>query len=79
MTQDSTYIINYDTYVPFEDNNIDFHKENNFCPLCHRNYNSHYHKTICNQEHHIPISDNICILLVMLWFYFIYKIFSRKK
>lgn len=46
----------------------------NFCPKCHYNYNSHNHKVNCDKPiGSLPIGDGVFILLFLLAFYIIYK------
>lgn len=65
-------------YIPFEDgsnNNEDNYIKDgwdNFCPKCHYNYNSHYHKTHCNNN--LPLNGDMLLLL----FGFIYLIIKIK-
>ena len=69
-------------YVPFEDNshneNIkDKNKWDNFCPKCHYNYNSHYHKTHCEKP--LPLGDGIIPLLIIALFYYLIKKYKSWK
>ena len=65
-------------YIPFEDvsskdeNIYSKNKWDNFCPICHYNYNSHYHKTHCNNN--LPLIGDMLLLL----FGFIYLIIKIK-
>lgn len=68
-------------YIPFESNNHNKHNEyngwRNFCPRCHYNYNSHYHKAHC--ENQVPIGDGIIPLLIMLFIYYLSKNYKSWK
>ena len=70
-------------YVPFENNNYNEYNEHNkyngnghgwdnFCPKCHYNYNSHYHKTRCNNQ--LPIGDELLPFSIIVLIYLIIKI-----
>ena len=62
-------------YVPFEnDNSSDNYikdKDNNFCPLCHWNYNSDYHKRHC--ENSLQLGDELLPLFILITIYLIIK------
>lgn len=69
-------------YMPFEsDNHIedkyDKSKWDNFCPICHYNYNSHYHKTRC--ENQLPLGDGVTPLLIILFIYYLSKNYKSWK
>jgi len=67
-------------YIPFEQSEINYEvnlnynkqdKNNNFCPICHYNYHSHYHRSYCNQG--VPVGNGAAILLFFITIYSIYK------
>ena len=75
-------------YVPFENNSYNKYNErneyngnghgwNNFCPKCHCNYNSHYHKTRCTNQ--LPLGDGIIPLLSILLIYYLSKNYKSWK
>ena len=55
--------------VLFNTNNKWKDNDNNFCPICHRNYNSNYHRNYCNRQ--LPIGDEITPLLIISLFYYL--------
>lgn len=60
-------------YVPFDDNSYK-NKDNNpmnFCPKCHKNYNSHHHKEHCFNL--VPIGDEIIPFSILIMILIIYK------
>ena len=72
-------------YIPFESNNHNKHDEyngngsgwRNFCSRCHYNYNSHYHKTHCDNQ--LPVGDGIIPLLIILFIYYLSKNYKSWK
>ena len=69
-----------ESYKLFESEEFNYNKSDkndNFCPICHYNYNSHYHKTYCNNG--VPISNGLIILLLIVGFYSIYKHFKSNN
>jgi len=68
-------------YKPFEQNEYnkkdkDNHK--NFCPVCHYNYNSHYHKKHCSNTG-IPIGNGVLTMMILISFYVIYRSLKNSK
>ena len=68
-------------YIPFE-NSYKNHevsnmkKKDNFCPICHYNWNSHYHRTKCKSQ--LPIGNEL-ILFIFAFIYLIIKIKLKIK
>jgi hypothetical protein len=70
-----------ESYKPFQSKEFNYNdkkdKNDNFCPICRYNYNSHYHKKHCNVNP-TPIGDGLFILLFMTLFYGIYRNLKKK-
>ena len=67
-------------YIPFEEypqNESHNNSSNNFCPICHWNYNSNYHKKHC--ENQLPLGDGIIPLLTILLLYYLSKNYKSWK
>jgi hypothetical protein len=62
-------------HVPFENDNYNDSyikdKNDNFCPLCHWNYKSDYHKRHC--ENQLPIGDELLPMFILISIYLIIK------
>ncbi len=66
-----------ESYIPFQQINYNnkLDKNNNFCPICHYNYHSHYHRSHCSNIG-VPVGDGISLMLFIVGFYLIYKRFK---